>query len=36
VARERKTISVLFCDLVGFTTSSDGADPDGVHARLSP
>jgi class 3 adenylate cyclase/tetratricopeptide (TPR) repeat protein len=31
---ERKTVSVLFCDLVGFTASSDGADPEDVIARL--
>jgi class 3 adenylate cyclase/tetratricopeptide (TPR) repeat protein len=34
--RERKTVSVLFCDLVGFTAASDGADPEDVQARLSP
>jgi hypothetical protein len=31
---ERKTVSVLFCDLVGFTASSNGADPEDVIARL--
>ena len=35
-ARERKTVSVLFCDLVGFTAASDGADPEEVQAALSP
>ena len=34
--RERKTVSVLFCDLVGFTAASDGADPEDVQAALSP
>ncbi len=34
--RERKTVSVLFCDLVGFTATSDGADPKDVQAALSP
>ena len=36
VAEERKVISVLFCDLVGFTASSDEADPEDVRARLRP
>jgi class 3 adenylate cyclase len=27
---------VLFCDLVGFTAASDGADPEEVQAALSP
>ena len=31
---ERKVVTVLFCDLVGFTASSDGADPEDVIARL--
>ena len=35
-ARERKVVSVLFCDLVGFTAASEGADPEDVQARLSP
>ena len=34
--QERKTVSVLFCDLVGFTAASDGADPEEVQAALSP
>ena len=34
--RERKTVSVLFCDLVGFTAASDGADPEEVQAALWP
>jgi class 3 adenylate cyclase/tetratricopeptide (TPR) repeat protein len=35
-ARERKVVSVLFCDLVGFTAASESADPEEVQARLSP
>src|SRR4051812_9608424 len=35
VRQERKVVSVLFCDLVGFTAASEGADPEDVHARLS-
>ncbi|MGN6177183.1 MAG: ATP-binding protein, partial [Streptosporangiaceae bacterium] len=33
---ERKTVTVLFCDLVGFTAASDRADPEDVRARLRP
>jgi class 3 adenylate cyclase/tetratricopeptide (TPR) repeat protein len=33
---ERKVVSVLFCDLVAFTASSDGQDPEDVRARLRP
>jgi class 3 adenylate cyclase/tetratricopeptide (TPR) repeat protein len=33
---ERKIVSVLFCDLVGFTAASDAADPEDVRARLRP
>ena len=33
---ERKVVSVLFADLVGFTTRSDGADPEDVRAALRP
>ena len=33
---ERKVVSVLFVDLVGFTSSSDRADPEDVRARLRP
>jgi len=35
-AEKRKVITVLFCDLVGFTASSDEADPEEVRARLKP
>ena len=30
---ERKVISVLFCDLVGFTAHAEQADPEDVRAR---
>jgi class 3 adenylate cyclase/tetratricopeptide (TPR) repeat protein len=33
---ERKVVSVLFCDLVGFTAASDAADPEDVRARIGP
>jgi class 3 adenylate cyclase/tetratricopeptide (TPR) repeat protein len=33
---ERKIISVLFVDLVGFTAASENADPEDVRARLRP
>jgi class 3 adenylate cyclase len=33
---ERKFVSVLFCDLVGFTARSDNADPEDVRATLRP
>src|SRR6188474_1101269 len=33
---ERKVVSVLFADLVGFTERSDQADPETVHAILAP
>ena len=29
-------MSVLFCDLVGFTAASEGADPEDVRARIRP
>jgi class 3 adenylate cyclase/tetratricopeptide (TPR) repeat protein len=35
-AKERKLVTVLFCDLVGFTASSERADPEEVHARIAP
>jgi class 3 adenylate cyclase len=31
---ERKVVSALFIDLVGFTQASDGADPEDVAVRL--
>ena len=33
---ERKVVSILFVDLVGFTNSSDRADPEDVRATLRP
>ena len=36
VREERKVVSVLFCDLVGFTAASELADPEDVRARLRP
>ncbi|MCA1682826.1 MAG: zinc-ribbon domain-containing protein, partial [Actinobacteria bacterium] len=33
---ERKIVSVLFCDLVGFTAASNAADPEDVRARIRP
>jgi class 3 adenylate cyclase len=33
---ERKTVTVLFCDLAGFTAASDHADPEDVGAMLRP
>jgi class 3 adenylate cyclase len=35
-AEERKVVTVLFCDLAGFTARSDQADPEDVRARLRP
>jgi hypothetical protein len=35
LAEERKVVSVLFCDLVGFTASSESADPEDVDRMLS-
>jgi class 3 adenylate cyclase/tetratricopeptide (TPR) repeat protein len=32
---ERKVVTALFCDLVGFTASSEGADPEDVDRMLS-
>jgi class 3 adenylate cyclase/tetratricopeptide (TPR) repeat protein len=36
LSEERKVVSVLFCDLVGFTSASEHADPEDVRARLRP
>ncbi|MGH8935397.1 MAG: AAA family ATPase [Acidimicrobiia bacterium] len=36
LGEERKVVTVLFCDLVGFTARSDQADPEDVRARLRP
>jgi class 3 adenylate cyclase/tetratricopeptide (TPR) repeat protein len=36
VREERKVVTVLFCDLVGFTAASDQADPEDVRARIRP
>jgi class 3 adenylate cyclase len=36
LAEERKVVTVLFCDLVGFTAASDHADPEDVRARIRP
>src|SRR5215207_10711429 len=35
-AEERRLVTVLFCDLVGFTARSDEADPEDVGAMLRP
>ena len=35
-AKERKVVTVLFCDLVGFTAASESADPEEVEARIAP
>jgi class 3 adenylate cyclase/tetratricopeptide (TPR) repeat protein len=35
VAEERKVITSLFCDLIGFTAASESADPEDVDAMLS-
>ena len=34
--RERKVVSVLFCDLVGFTQQAEALDPEDVEALLAP
>ena len=36
VHEERKVVTVLFCDLVGFTADSEQQDPEDVRARLRP
>jgi class 3 adenylate cyclase len=35
LAEERKVITALFCDLVGFTATSESADPEDVDRMLS-
>jgi class 3 adenylate cyclase/tetratricopeptide (TPR) repeat protein len=34
--RERKVVSVVFCDMVGFTAQVDASDPEDVEALLLP
>ena len=36
VRRERKVVTVVFCDLVGFTQRAEQLDPEDVEALLSP
>ena len=36
VREERKVVTVIFCDLVGFTAASEAADPEDVRARIRP
>src|SRR5438034_7812908 len=36
IVEERKVVTVLFCDLVGFTAHSEHADPEDVRARIAP
>jgi len=36
IQEERKVVTVLFCDLVGFTAASEQADPEDVRARIRP
>jgi class 3 adenylate cyclase/tetratricopeptide (TPR) repeat protein len=33
---ERKIVTVLFCDLVGFTAASEAADPENARSRIRP
>jgi class 3 adenylate cyclase/tetratricopeptide (TPR) repeat protein len=35
VAEERKVVTALFCDLVGFTSTSESADPEDVDTMLA-
>jgi class 3 adenylate cyclase/tetratricopeptide (TPR) repeat protein len=35
-AEERKVVTILFCDLVGFTARSDRADPEDIRGTLRP
>ena len=34
--RERKVVTVVFCDLVGFTSKAEAMDPEDVEALLTP
>src|SRR5262245_7846853 len=34
--RERKVVTVVFCDLVGFTSRAEQLDPEDVEAPLGP
>ena len=34
--RERKVVTVVFCDLVGFTSRAESLDPEDVEALLTP
>ena len=34
--QERKVVTVLFCDLVGFTSRAEEMDPEDVAAMLTP
>jgi class 3 adenylate cyclase/tetratricopeptide (TPR) repeat protein len=36
VQEERKVVTVLFCDIVGFTADSEAADPEDVRSRIRP
>jgi class 3 adenylate cyclase len=36
VHEERKVVTVLFCDLVGFTAAWEQQDPEDVRARIRP
>jgi class 3 adenylate cyclase len=36
VQEERKVVTVLFCDLVGFTARAEAMDPEDVAALLAP
>lgn len=35
LGEERKVVTSLFCDLVGFTAASESADPEDVHKMLA-
>nr|MDP9326666.1 adenylate/guanylate cyclase domain-containing protein [Actinomycetota bacterium] len=35
VAEERKVVTALFCDLIGFTATSESADPEDVDTMLA-